>query len=167
MVIRRNIDVTKGLINGTIGVVSSVCRSIGDTNKVGSIKIVPPSGSKCTIERITVKFEAMDTAFIFRKQFPVSLSYEITIHKSQGYSLDNAIVDVGNSVFSCGQVYVALSRVTSLDGLHLINFDLHAVKASQSAILEYNRMRRNCKPNLLVLKVTKKRKSKVADLIWG
>jgi len=60
----------------------------------------------------------MDKAFVIRKQFPLSLSYGITIHKSQGLSLQNAIMDIGNSVFTCGQIYVALSRVTSLDGLH-------------------------------------------------
>jgi len=60
-----------------------------------------------------------DRAYVIRKQFPSSLSYGITIHKSQRLSLQNAIMNIGNSVFSCGQVYVALSRVTSLDGLHL------------------------------------------------
>lgn len=160
--IRRNIDVTKGLVNGTIGVLSSVSRSI-DTNNVESIKILLPSGSECTIERVTVKFEIMDLAFAFRRQFPISLSYGMTIHKSQGLSLDNAIVDVGNSIFSCAQVYVALSRVTSLNGLHLINFDPYAVKASESAILEYNRMRRDFKSNLPTMEVTKQQRFKVKD----
>jgi len=54
----------------------------------------------------------MDRAYVIRKQFPLSLSYGITIHKSQGLSLQNAIMDIGNSVFSCSQIYVALSRVS-------------------------------------------------------
>jgi len=67
----------------------------------------------------------MDRAYVIRKQFPLSLSYGITVHKNQGLNLQNAIMDIGNSIFSCDEVYVALSRVTSLDGLYLINFDLH------------------------------------------
>jgi len=65
----------------------------------------------------------MEKAYVIRKQFPLCLSYRIIVHKSQGLSLQNAIMDVSNSIFSYGQIYVALSRVTSLDGLHLINFD--------------------------------------------
>jgi len=65
----------------------------------------------------------MDRAYVIRKQFPLSLSYGITIHKSQGLSLQDVIMDIDNSVFNCDQVYVALFRITSLDGLHLINFD--------------------------------------------
>jgi len=55
------------------------------------------------IERVSVKFQVMDRTYIIRKQFPLSLSYGITIHKSQGLSLQNVIIDIGNSVFSCGQ----------------------------------------------------------------
>lgn len=50
-------------------------------------------------------------------------------------------MDIDNSVFSCGQTYVALLRVTSLEGLHLINFDPSSVIASQEAIIEYNRLK--------------------------
>jgi len=84
---------------------------------------------------MSVKFQVMDRAYVIRKQFPLSLSYGITIYKSQGSSLQNAIMDIGNSVFSCDQIYVALSRVTSLDGLHLINFDSSSIFASEQAII--------------------------------
>jgi len=70
----------------------------------------------------------MDRAYVIRKQFLLSLSYSITIHKSQGLSLQNPI---GDSVFSCGQIYVALSQVMSLDGLHYINFDPSSIFASE------------------------------------
>ena len=46
---------------------------------------------------------------------------EIIIHKSQGLTLDTCVIAIGSSVFSFGQVYVALSRVKCLDGLHVIN----------------------------------------------
>jgi len=51
------------------------------------------------------------------------------------------LMDIGNSIFSCGQVYVSMSRITSLNGLHLINFDPSSVFASEKAIIEYNRLK--------------------------
>ena len=51
------------------------------------------------------------------KHFPLILAYAVTIHKCQGLSLDCAIVDLSDQVFSEGMAYVALSRVRTIDGL--------------------------------------------------
>ena len=53
------------------------------------------------------------------RQLPVRLGWAVTIHKAQGATLDAARIDLGRRAFSPGQTYVALSRLTSLDGLYL------------------------------------------------
>ncbi|KAL7307796.1 hypothetical protein TKK_0000118 [Trichogramma kaykai] len=90
----------------------------------------------------------MDRICIIRKQFPNCCNYGITIHKSQGLSLKNAVVEAGNEIFENGQTYVALSRVTSREGLHLINFDPSKIKACNLAIIEYNRLKKEFRPDL-------------------
>lgn len=103
-------------MNGAIGYVTGIINGV-DT-KIE--RIIIKFGSKLhELERVTGKFEVFPGAHIFR-----------------GMSLDNCIVDVGNTVFSCGQIYVALSRVTSLDGLYIINFDPSNIKAQNTAIKE-------------------------------
>ena len=53
------------------------------------------------------------------KQFPFKLGYAFTIHKSQGQSFDEMLLDLKSNIFASGQLYVALSRVRTLDGLYL------------------------------------------------
>jgi len=77
-------------------------------------------------------------------------------------------MDIGNSIFNCGQVYVALSRVTSLDGLYLINYDPSSIIASEKAIIEYNRLRRIHKPETKeIIKYSKDANHKVKDILWA
>lgn len=78
-------------------------------------------------------------------QYPIRLAWAITIHKSQGLTFDKAIIDAGAS-FAAGQVYVALSRLTSIDGLVLlskirpqsISTDTRIISFAQSEINEHS-----------------------------
>jgi hypothetical protein len=67
---------------------------------------------------------------------PLILSWALTIHKSQGATLDAAEIDVGSGIFECGQTYVALSRVKSLDGLYLTSFDAKRIRINKK-VKEY------------------------------
>jgi ATP-dependent DNA helicase PIF1 len=69
-------------------------------------------------------------------QVPLILSWALTIHKSQGATLDAAEIDVGSGIFECGQTYVALSRVKSLDGLYLTSFDAKRIRINKK-VKEY------------------------------
>ncbi|XP_036140477.1 uncharacterized protein LOC118644866 [Monomorium pharaonis] len=94
VMIRRNIDASLGLVNGTIATVISVVQD-PSTDYVEKIKLLLPSDLEYFIERVSVKFQVMENAFVIRKQFPISLSYGITIHKAQGLSLQNVVTDIG------------------------------------------------------------------------
>lgn len=73
------------------------------------------------------------------KQYPIRLAWAITIHKSQGLTFEKAIIDAGAS-FAPGQVYVALSRLTSLAGLILYSrIQPHAINTDERA-LEFTRL---------------------------
>ena len=71
-------------------------------------------------------------------QVPLILAWALTIHKSQGATLDTAEIDVGSGIFECGQTYVALSRVKSLNGLYLTSFDVRRIKINSKVKEYYN-----------------------------
>jgi len=64
-------------------------------------------------------------------QLPIILAWALTIHKAQGATLDVAEIDAGSSIFECGQTYVALSRVKSLEGLYLTSYDVKKIKVNK------------------------------------
>jgi ATP-dependent exoDNAse (exonuclease V) alpha subunit len=74
-------------------------------------------------------------------QVPLILSWALTIHKSQGATLDAAEIDVGSGIFECGQTYVALSRVKSLNGLYLTSFDATRILINKNVKEFYESLR--------------------------
>ena len=87
------------------------------------------------VERVQSRFMVIKNFYVYREQFPLILAYAVTIHKCQGLSLDCAIVDLSDKVFSAGMAYVALPRARSLARLHLSAFDY------QHLLLEVTRLR--------------------------
>jgi hypothetical protein len=82
-------------------------------------------------------------------QFPLRLAWAITIHKSQGLTFERAIIDAGDS-FAAGQVYVALSRCTSLEGMVLKSRIRASGLFTDSQVLAYAQQHRSANPEKLL-----------------
>jgi ATP-dependent DNA helicase PIF1 len=64
-------------------------------------------------------------------QIPLILSWAITIHKSQGATLERCIIDIGERVFEAGQSYVALSRIKRLDGMSIESYEVEKIRVNK------------------------------------
>ena len=99
-----------GLVNGSRGVVVRF-----DRKNPNFPIVLFSNGASHTIEPFEV-FQASTGGAMTRKQLPLKLGWCLTVHKSQGMTLDRLELQL-DDVFDYGQAYVALSRVTSLGGL--------------------------------------------------
>lgn len=116
-----NKDVEAGLVNGSRGVVVGF-------RKEDSAPIVQfLHGDPICIDMH--EWKNNDVPSLKRIQIPLRVAYAVTIHKSQGATLDCALVDIGSSTFECGQAYVALSRVRNLESLYIHNLDITKIRA--------------------------------------
>lgn len=112
MFIKNNPE--KGYVNGTRGVVTNFS---SDKKPI----VTTRDGDTITVQEETWSIDDEGKILASLTQIPLRHAWAITVHKSQGMSLDEAVVDLSRS-FSYGMGYVALSRVRSLSGLHLIGF---------------------------------------------
>ncbi len=114
-------------VNGTLGAVSDFDREEG--NPV----VVTKSGLTVFTKPAEWKINEDETVKAGIEQIPLRLAWAITVHKSQGMSLDAAVMDLSNA-FEYGQGYVALSRVRSLSGLHLLGWNDRALRVHPLAL---------------------------------
>jgi ATP-dependent DNA helicase PIF1 len=106
-------------VNGSVGIVTKIATTVfveidGEEHEVNpsiweKYKYSYSAATKQLSRDIVAEFT----------QFPLRLAWAVTIHKSQGKTYERAIVDLGQRSFAPGQTYVALSRISSLDGLFL------------------------------------------------
>lgn len=127
MFVKNNFE--EGYVNGTLGIVESC-----DENK---IKVKIAAGRVIEVEPATWVIEENGEIKASISQYPLRLAWAITVHKSQGMSLDAAEIDLSRS-FERGMGYVALSRVRSLAGLSLLGLNEMALKVDDE-VMAYDR----------------------------
>ena len=123
VMLTANLWTETGLVNGTRGVVAAILTPDDDRKarvvmvdfpKYRGPSLFPLAPTVLPITQVRDKD---------RKGLPLTLSWAISIHKAQGMTLDRATVDIGNSEFSSGLTFVALSRAKTFDGLRTVAFD--------------------------------------------
>ncbi len=116
----------EGFVNGTTGEV------IGFRSHDG-YPVVRTKNGDITVEPESWVIEADRKALAEITQLPLRLAWAITVHKSQGMSLDSAVIDLGDA-FEYGQGYVALSRLRTLAGMHLLGLNTRALEVHPAIV---------------------------------
>ena len=133
VMVTRNIE--PGIVNGTRGIVTDVSKTF--------VTIQLVNGCFYNVNYFHVKpdpFETNETILkIDFKYLPLTLSWAMSIHKSQGATIDLLEVDLGDSIFACGQAYVALSRAKNSDSVKITKFNPNSVKVSKSVMEFYDK----------------------------
>jgi hypothetical protein len=127
---RTNSYFCKGICNGTLGIVKSIDKQYIDVCFVvnGEIQSEPTR-----VERQDF-FSPFGTSInIVMRQFPITTCYAVTVHKTQGLTLDSARVSASNC-FESGQLYTSLSRVRALKNLSLMDFDIESIIVDEVAL---------------------------------
>ncbi|MCL7040482.1 hypothetical protein MKW94_016505 [Papaver nudicaule] len=138
----KNKDVEAGLVNGAVGTVIGFDRDYASKvlRKMCAECLRPKvrfdSGVEMVIEPDTWEVMEGNEVQAQRGQIPLILAWAVSIHKCQGMTLDRMQTDLSRA-FGCGMVYVALSRVRSLDGLYISGFSSSKIKAHPKVLQFY------------------------------
>ena len=123
-------DTDRQYVNGSLGTV----RGFAQENKGGWPIVEFENGNIVTMKQATWEMMDGDTVLASVFQVPLRCAWGITIHKSQGMTLDRAVMDLKRT-FAPGMGYVALSRVESLGGLYLAGVNEHMFLVSPDAVV--------------------------------
>jgi ATP-dependent DNA helicase PIF1 len=115
----KNIDVESGLVNGSLGTIINFVTDPSSTKLVPTVEF--DNGISKVIGVVSWDLE-IDDCIGSATQVPLMLAYSITVHRSQSLTLDSAVLDLEDA-FCNAMVYVALSRLRSLDGMYLKSFN--------------------------------------------
>jgi ATP-dependent DNA helicase PIF1 len=142
VILLKNLDTEAGLVNGARGYVSDF--EAKGTPSEHPIVIFerpghPSPSIPMPIPRSEFTFELGSRIIATRSQIPLKLAYAISIHKSQGMTIDCLDVCL-DKVFEYGQAYVALSRAVSIDRLRVSGFDPKKVMTHPRVIAFYNKL---------------------------
>uniref|UniRef100_A0A8C7GQF4 ATP-dependent DNA helicase PIF1 n=1 Tax=Oncorhynchus kisutch TaxID=8019 RepID=A0A8C7GQF4_ONCKI len=136
VMLTKNLDVQRGLVNGARGVVVDF-----QPGKLGLPRVRFMCGTTEALKPERWMFKAGGGLYLSRQQLPLKLAWAISIHKSQGMTLDCVEISLAR-VFERGQAYVALSRAKSLEGLRVMDFDPHVVRADPDVLHFYSKLRK-------------------------
>ncbi|CAM6100618.1 unnamed protein product [Calypogeia fissa] len=161
VMLAKNLETSAGLVNGARGVVVGFTRA-GERRGLlveEAVRAVSPSGQWPLVrfacdgqERVMVpeSWTIMEgeKEVARRIQLPLLLAWALSVHKCQGMTLDRVETDLSRA-FDYGMVYVALSRVKSLEGLRLIGFDPSKIKIHKKVALFYEKLKQanDCNEN--------------------
>ncbi|NXM79695.1 PIF1 helicase, partial [Oenanthe oenanthe] len=141
VMLAKNLDVSQGLVNGARGVVVGF-----ESEQKGLPKVRFLCGVTQLIKMEKWIIKGPSGIHLSRQQLPLKLAWAISIHKSQGMSLDCVEISLSR-VFESGQAYVALSRARSLAGLRVLDFDPKVVRADPAVLQFYRQLRHHQLPS--------------------
>ncbi|XP_040082682.1 ATP-dependent DNA helicase PIF1 [Oryx dammah] len=133
----KNLAVSQGLVNGARGVVVGF---EAEGRGLPQVRFLCGVTEVIRADRWTV--QTTGGQLLSRQQLPLQLAWAISIHKSQGMSLDCVEMSLGR-VFASGQAYVALSRARSLEGLRVLDFDPMVVRCDPRVLSFYATLQRD------------------------
>ena len=120
-----NLDMDNGICNGSQGIITNIFET--EEGPIPEVTFV-----NGITKQISIQYrQSEDYPTIAVGQIPLTLAWALTIHKIQGATLNMATIDVGSQIFECGQTYVALSRIKSIDGLYLTAFNPQKIKVNK------------------------------------